>query len=91
MKQYNTIVIRSADADGTRPIALNGEVIGNVAPGEYDWHVNYIRPDNGLETWCVASSLAEVKVKLHSIYGLAPPARRRAKGGTPWLRNGRRI
>ncbi len=86
----NTIVIRSAAADGSRPIALNGEVIGSAVL-DGDWHVTYIRPDNGVETWFTAGSLAAAKASLHSLYGLAPPPKRRSRAGTPWLRNGRRI
>ena len=86
-----TITIRTPDSDGTRLIALNGEVIGNVVPGEYDWVVTYIRPADGVETWCVARSLAEVKAKLHSLYGLAPLAKPRSRAFTPARRSRRRI
>jgi len=66
-----TVTIRNAAADGSRPITLNGEVIGNIVSGDSDWTVNYTGPD-GSETWFPADSLRAAKVILNRRLGLGP-------------------
>ena len=80
-----TVVIRNAVADGTRPIALNGEVIGyvekvvlaeaiylfgrRVETEKYEWVFHYTGAD-GAETWGNGTTLPEVKAKLNHRLGL---------------------
>ena len=86
----NTIVIRSAAADGSRPIALNGEVIGYVEKRIFAAAIYYesgrtLRQEaydwaftyiglDGVETWGNADSLREAKDKLNSRLGLVGSA-----------------
>ena len=85
-----TVTIRNAVADGSRPIALNGEVIGYVETRIFAAAIYYegggtLRQEaydwaftytglDGVETWGNADSLREAKDKLNSRLGLVGSA-----------------